>query len=216
MTLWDVYARCYDAIAVLAPYQRMLRDVVDEVPEGAALRVLDAGCGTGNLTRALIENRPEVGEVVAVDRSAAMLSRARRKNPAVTHLPADLDGALGEVSGPFDVILCGNVIYALADPARSIKALKGLLAPGGRLVVTTPKAGADTRRILRDHVNRHGIASLRRIIVPLLFVGLINARLVRTAAYHFLTQEQIKDLMGTDAVRPTYSDQAWLAVFVRS
>jgi SAM-dependent methyltransferase len=212
--LWDFYARCYDAIAGLQPYQQMLHDVIDEVPtRPPPQRVLDAGCGTGNLTRALIESRPDVGQVVAADRSIVMLRRARRKNPGVTHVEADLNGELAELSGSFDLIVCSNVLYALTDPRRSMAVLKGRLTPGGRLVVTTPKAGVDTKKILRQHISVHGFASLRRIIVPLLFVGLINARLVRTAAYHFLTRDQLRELMGTDAVRPTYSDQAWLAVY---
>ena len=207
MTVWDVYARCYDVIGRLEPYRRMLREVIDEVP-AAPGRVLDAGCGTGNLTRALLDARPGTAEVVAVDLSAAMLARARRKNPRATHIRADLTGVTGE----FDVILCGNVLYTLDDPGRAMAVLKKRLAPGGRLIVTTPRAGAGTGRILRDHVRARGWLSLLPALVPLLVVGVINARLLRTAAYHFVTREQLRGLLGDADIRPTYSDQAWLAV----
>ena len=207
MTVWDLYARCYDAIGRLEPYRRLLRDVIAEVPDAPG-RVLDAGCGTGNLTRALLDARPGTGAVVAVDSSPAMLGRARRKNPAVVHVLGDLT----EPAGPFDVILCGNVLYALDDPARSVGVLKKALAPGGRLVVTTPRAGAGTGRILAEHVRARGVASLLPVLLPLLVVGVINARLLRTATYHFLTREQLSGLLGTDDIRPVYADQAWLAV----
>jgi SAM-dependent methyltransferase len=212
-SLWDIYARCYDAIAVLQPYQQMLDDVIAEVPtQPAPCRVLDAGCGTGNVTQTLLIMRPDVGEVVAADRSVAMLRRSRRKNPTVTHVQADLNGQLGELSGSFDLIVCTNVLYTLANPRHSLTMLKSRLAPGGRLVVTTPKARVDTREIVLQHIRARGVGSLRRLILPLMVVALINERIVRTPAYHFLTGDQVRELLGTDAVRLTYSDQVWLGV----
>jgi ubiquinone/menaquinone biosynthesis C-methylase UbiE len=212
-SLWDAYARCYDVIAVFQPYQQMIADVVAEVPrQPSPRRVLDAGCGTGNLAQALLTVRPDVGEVVAADRSVAMLRRSRRKNPTATHLQVDLDGELGELSGSFDVIVCTNVLYTLADPHHSLTMLRRRLTPDGRLVVTTPRARVDTKKIVRQHIELRGAASLRRLVLPLIVVALINARIVRTAAYHFLTRDQVCELLGTDAVRLTYSDQVWLAV----
>ncbi|GIF22071.1 SAM-dependent methyltransferase [Actinoplanes tereljensis] len=207
--LWDLYARCYDVIARLTPYERMVLTLISEVPEGAG-RVLDAGCGTGNLTRALRAREP--GEIVAVDMSPVMLERARRKNPGATHLRVDLDGDLAELPGTFDAIVCGNVLYSLADPARSMALLISRLNPGGRLVVTTPRDGAGTGVILRDHIRSRGVLSLGRIILPLLVVGVINVRLLRDSAHHFLTRDQLRDMLATDDIRLTYSSQAWLAV----
>ncbi|MBB2949155.1 SAM-dependent methyltransferase [Actinoplanes lutulentus] len=211
--LWDVYARCYDVIAGLFPYRKMVLDLMNVVPERPR-RVLDAGCGTGNLTLAVRGKSP--GELVAADLSPVMLERSRRKNPGVTHLPADLDGDLAELPGEFDVILCGNVLYALADPARTVELLKKRLVPGGRLLVTTPKAGAGVLPILREHIRERGIASLWRVIVPLLVVGVINARLLTTPAHHFMTRDQLREVLGTDQIRTTYSGQAWLAVYQES
>lgn len=203
--LWDLYARCYDAIAVLTPYQQMLHDVIDEVPaRPAPQRALDAGCGTGNVTQALTERRPDVSDVVAADRSAAMLSRSQRKNPTATHVWADLNGGLTEISGSFDLIICSNVLYALTDPRRTVAVLKSRLAAGGRLIVTTPKPRADVKEIVRQHIKASGLASLRRIIAPLLFVGLINARILRTSSFHFFTRDEVGSLMGTDNVGQTY------------
>ncbi|WP_433378939.1 class I SAM-dependent methyltransferase [Actinoplanes sp. CA-142083] len=204
--LWDVYARCYDAVARLRPYEKMVLEIAREVPERPG-RVLDAGCGTGNLTRALAAKHPR--EIVAADLSAAMLRRSQRKNPGATYVRADLDGDLAEVSGVFDVIVCGHVLYALADPARTLATLKSRLAPGGRLVLTTPRAGARMGPIVREH----GILALWRFILPLLVVGVINARILRTSSYHFLTRDELSGLLGAAEIRPTYSGQSWLAVY---
>ena len=43
--------------------------------------VVDIGCGTGNLTRVLLERLSEKGRVIAVDLSEEMLAIARKKNP---------------------------------------------------------------------------------------------------------------------------------------
>ncbi|WP_433833167.1 class I SAM-dependent methyltransferase [Actinoplanes sp. CA-015351] len=208
--VWDLYARCYDVIAGLSPYRKMVFDLMDLVPERPR-RVLDAGCGTGNLTLALSSKSP--GEAVAVDLSPVMLEVSRRKNPDVAHLRADLDGDLAELPGEFDVILCGNVIYALADPARTVELLKKRLVPGGLLLVTTPRAGAGVFPILAEHIRERGIVSLWRVILPLLVVGVINARLLTASAHHFLTRDQLREVLGTDRIRTTYSGQAWLAVY---
>src|SRR6185312_8206043 len=75
--------------------------------EGRGLRLLDAGCGTGASTAALLAAAPHA-EIVAVDASGAMLERARAKRwpPSVTfvHTPVEQLAAAG-VHGPFDGIL---------------------------------------------------------------------------------------------------------------
>ncbi|BAL89587.1 putative methyltransferase [Actinoplanes missouriensis 431] len=208
--IWDVYARSYDVVATLTPYRKMVGELMGEVPDGPR-RVLDAGCGTGNLTAAVRARQP--AEIVAVDASEAMLERSRRKNAGVVHLRADLNGDLADVTGEFDVILCGNVLYALADPARTVALLKSRLSPGGRLVVTTPRAGAGMRAILGEHIRDRGIVSLGRVIVPLLAVGVVNARLLHSPAHHFLSRAELSAMLGTERIRTTYSGQAWLAVY---
>jgi hypothetical protein len=91
-------------------------------------------------------------------------------------------------------IVCGNVLYALADPRRSVAVLKSQLSPGGRLVVTTPRAGV---RHQEDHAAAHQSAGHR------LPTGDRRAAAVR-------------GLMGADVVRPTCSHQGWLAVCDRA
>lgn len=56
----------------------MLDEVVAALDLQPGMRVLDAGCGTGDLEARLAERHPGV-EVVALDASTAMLARARRR-----------------------------------------------------------------------------------------------------------------------------------------
>src|SRR5215813_3888856 len=48
---WNAYAQVYDQLLGTIPYQRLLKKTLDRVPAGAA-RLLDTGCGIGNLLNA--------------------------------------------------------------------------------------------------------------------------------------------------------------------
>ena len=56
--LWNLYARCYDRITGLLPYQEMLDEVVAALELKPGMRVLDAGCGTGALAERLAPGIP--------------------------------------------------------------------------------------------------------------------------------------------------------------
>src|ERR671922_69698 len=70
----DWNATSYERVS--APLEAMGRDVLDRLDLRGDERVLDAGCGTGRVTTALLERLPR-GEVVAVDGSPAMVEQAR-------------------------------------------------------------------------------------------------------------------------------------------
>ena len=71
---WD--ATSYERVS--APLEAMGRDVLDRLDLRGDERVLDAGCGTGRVTAALLERLPR-GEVVAVDGSPAMVEAVRER-----------------------------------------------------------------------------------------------------------------------------------------
>src|SRR5687768_15206271 len=72
----DWNATAYQRVS--APLEAMGRDVLDRLELRGDERVLDAGCGTGRVTAALLERLP-AGEVVAVDGSPAMVAETRRR-----------------------------------------------------------------------------------------------------------------------------------------
>src|SRR3954468_17848429 len=63
---------------VSAPLEQWGRDVLDRLELEGDERVLDAGCGTGRVTAALLDKLPR-GELLAVDGSAAMVEEARAR-----------------------------------------------------------------------------------------------------------------------------------------
>ncbi|MEO0759131.1 MAG: class I SAM-dependent methyltransferase [Cyanobacteria bacterium J06648_16] len=105
-----------------------------QLPPTEAVRILDAGCGTGVGTEYLVHLNPEAS-VVGVDLSAGALEVARercRRSGAERvqfhHLSLfDID----QIEGEFDLINCVGVLHHTPDPIRGIQALAAKLAPGG-------------------------------------------------------------------------------------
>jgi trans-aconitate 2-methyltransferase len=108
--------------------------------------VLDAGCGSGRITQALIEQLPR-GRVIAVDESASMINAARKRLKASAGQAA-LDADAGEArlelrvgdlleldcEQPVDAILSTATFHWIADHERLFARLHAALKPGGRLV----------------------------------------------------------------------------------
>jgi trans-aconitate 2-methyltransferase len=108
-----------------------------QVLERLALRgdetVLDAGCGSGRVTQALIERLPE-GSVIAIDASPSMAQAAReRLGPTADVRVLDLLDL--ELELPVDAILSTATFHWIADHERLFARLHAALRPGGQLVV---------------------------------------------------------------------------------
>lgn len=124
----------------------VLGSYLDEVTAWAAEHapahartVVDLGAGTGTGSLALAR-RFGSADVVAVDRSAAMLERVRIAVTAqgltdrVRVVQADLDTAWPELAD-VDVVWAASSVHELADPDPVFRAVHDALAPGGLLVV---------------------------------------------------------------------------------
>ncbi|MGC9505456.1 class I SAM-dependent methyltransferase [Baaleninema sp.] len=107
-------------------------------PESEAVRILDAGCGTGVGTEYLVHLNPEA-RVTGIDLSEGALAVARERcqksgadRVEFHHLSLyEVDGLEGE----FDLINCVGVLHHLPDPIAGIRALASKLAPGGLMHV---------------------------------------------------------------------------------
>jgi ubiquinone/menaquinone biosynthesis C-methylase UbiE len=138
---FDPGAAAYDALVGANPgYHAHLRLSARRMglhDEGRGLRLLDAGCGTGASTAALLAAAPRA-EIIGVDGSAGMLAQAAAKSwPAsvrfVRSHVEDLEAA--GVHGPFDGIFAAYLIRNVADRDAQLVAFRQLLRPGGTLAV---------------------------------------------------------------------------------
>lgn len=105
--------------------------------DGAGLRLLDLGCGTGASTAALLAVAPRA-EIVAVDASAGMLEQARAKewpaNVRFVHARAE-ELAAARVRGPFDGIFAAYLIRNVPSADQVLGSLYSLLKPGAALAI---------------------------------------------------------------------------------
>jgi trans-aconitate 2-methyltransferase len=125
---WD--GTSYDRIS--GTMEALGLDVLDRLTLQGDEVVLDAGCGSGRITQALIERLPR-GRVIAVDESASMIDAARRRlGPDADLRVADLLEL--ELDEPVDAILSTATFHWIADHDRLFARLHAALRTGGRLV----------------------------------------------------------------------------------
>jgi SAM-dependent methyltransferase len=143
----DRYAEDIARVSLAAaPFVRsLLRDIVTEV---RPVRVVDAGCGSGDYTKAVLQSDPAV-EVDGIDLSEEVIVAARRRlddaglgGRARLHA-GDIEDWLRGRQGRFDLVLLLNNVYYF-DPARRpdlYRQIAGCLTGGGEMLVvsmTTP------------------------------------------------------------------------------
>lgn len=104
------------------------------VPRGA--KVLDVGCGTGEMAEQLMRRGYEAW---GLDIAAPMIRRARDRCASDRFEVADLEH-LPFADDTFDAAVCLGVIEYLDTDERALRELWRVLKPGGRVVVSTPSA----------------------------------------------------------------------------
>ncbi len=151
----DVYGRTFemDALALAAIAERLesrgahqfIAAVIDEYMTGLIQSpsdsVLEIGCGTGAIARAIVR-RPEMkGHIMAVDISPELLRMARQL-AADDGLDGRIDFRVGDAhgldlpDGSFDVVVMHTLVSHVAQPATVLAEGRRLLRPGsGRLVI---------------------------------------------------------------------------------
>lgn len=132
---WD--AATYQRISV--PHEEWAEAVLARLPLNGDETVLDAGCGTGRVTRMLVERLPD-GRVIAVDGSAAMVEKVREViRPEDEAFVADL--AELELDQPVDAVVSSAVFHWIHDHDGLFRRMRACLRPGGRLAAQCGGAG---------------------------------------------------------------------------
>ena len=98
-------------------------------------RLLDVGCGTGDLLQRLSQRYPGA-QLSGVDPVPEMLMIARRKLPLEVDLREGWAERLPFESGRFDVVVSCNAFHYIREPLAALREMGRVLAPGGRLVIT--------------------------------------------------------------------------------
>lgn len=123
-----------------------------------AQRLLDAGCGAGEVARQLATEVAPTGEVVALDLSATTVATAasRHDGSAVRYVEGDVS-ALDFHDGAFDGVRCERVLQHLADPDQAVAELVRVTRPGGRICLVD----TDWESMIVDGLPEHLVATLK-------------------------------------------------------
>jgi len=161
---------------------------------GRDKRVLDVGCAAGSLDRVLTRRGCTVVGI-EVDAEAAGLAVAVCERVVVGDLERmDLKAALGD--DRFDVILAGDVIEHLRDPADVLTALRDFLRPGGYLVLSVPNLAHGSVRL-----------ALLRGDLPRSPTGLLDGTHVQ-----FMTRQALLDLLERSGWTTVHLDAVLLGI----
>lgn len=161
---YEAWSATYDVRVnpLLMAEQPAIRAVIETIPRG---RALDAGCGTGRLTRLLADAGHDV---IGVDTSESMLRRAQATTPGASFQRASfLDLPFPDES--FNIVCCGLALTHTSQLASAIAELARVLSRDGRLLISDvhPVAVATgahaffrletgARAVVRNELHWHG------------------------------------------------------------
>ena len=139
---FDLWSYVYDAPWVQRLTYRPLHDaVLAALPETRQPRVLDVGCGTGQLCNRLRHALPGA-PIVGCDFSGGMLRHAAARSPGSARIGwvrSDAQ-ALPFRDGSFDVLVSTEAFHWFPDQQRALAEFYRVLAPEGRLLLALMNA----------------------------------------------------------------------------
>jgi SAM-dependent methyltransferase len=149
--------------------ETLFDDITTELAEhGSGKRVLDIGCGQGELLQWLVERGFEADGIEPSEDAAAI---ARERGLAAR--TATLEELVADSPPPYDAALLVNVLEHVPRPEEMLRAIHGILEPGGFLYIRVPndfnplQAAAQSKLdaepwwvAVPDHVNYFDVESL--------------------------------------------------------
>ena len=155
------------ALQQMATAERYNAWIAETIRPYLGPRILEVGCGIGNMTRYLLR---QAQVVIALDKHPQAVLSVKQQyplSPQLIPMEADIGEAqLVETLRPFhiDTVVCINVLEHIEDDERALSVMHAILGPGGHLVVYVPAGrclyGTLDRAL--GHHRRYEASSLRR------------------------------------------------------
>jgi SAM-dependent methyltransferase len=131
-------------------FEGVRHDIIDDLPSGVALTILDIGCGSG-ATLAQARLRGKAAYTVGIEVEPGAAARAR------TRIDKLLEGDVERMKLPFehcffDVIILSEILEHLVDPWGALERLRPVLKPGGLIYTSSPNVAHITvlKALLRN------------------------------------------------------------------
>jgi SAM-dependent methyltransferase len=168
---WDQYAESAASNPAQSLRRKTIRSMLSLGDQPA--RVLDIGCGQGDLIAELRAAYPAV-ELCGIDYSNAGIQVARRKVPGVTFVRRDLTEPgqpAPELRHWASHAVCSEVLEHVDDPRTLLQNAAAYLAPGCRLVVTVPGGPMSAFDHHIGHRTHFSVEGLQRLLTDSGFAG---------------------------------------------
>lgn len=136
MNIWDFWANKYNKLWVQKYSLRPTRDYILKVMEKELnreekLKVLDLGCGPGELIEELLSQNPNLN-ITGLDFSEGMLSISKERNPLAYHIKMDVS-QLNNLDDSFNIIISTHSFPYYKNPEKVMRDLNNLLQDDGTL-----------------------------------------------------------------------------------
>ncbi|MBD2577178.1 class I SAM-dependent methyltransferase [Oscillatoria sp. FACHB-1406] len=130
----DYLARSKDFYS-LTKYQLVL----NWLPREKELRILNAGCGSGEMNLLLAQNKSWKIDALDIDEAAVSLSKVLKERAGIDNLQV-FHSSIEDFQSPhlYDVIVSNDVLEHIEDDARALEKLHSLLKPNGYLCISVP------------------------------------------------------------------------------
>jgi 2-polyprenyl-3-methyl-5-hydroxy-6-metoxy-1,4-benzoquinol methylase len=125
----------------------MITRIVEALPKSENFRLLDAGCGTGQMTKLL----ERYGEAIGLEIAPEAIEFARKRG--VKNI---VQGSISDppfAAGSFDLVLSLDVIEHVDNDVHILDSLFDVVKPGGHLIVTVP--AFESLWSEHDEINQH-------------------------------------------------------------
>lgn len=207
---WDIYSKFYKAtIYQSLPHLKMFETAVKGLSLTDGLKVLDAGCGAGDVTDYLIKEEKSI-EIYGIDFSEEMLKKARSRfsGIGVNFQRADLSEPLPLNDESFDRLVCVSVLFAVPDIEKTLKEFCRILKNGSIMVLVEPTPQFNYMKILDEHLKEtrklsffKRIQSYLLIIIklPILFIlfimNIFMDHWAKKGLYHYYEEGEMNELL---------------------
>jgi len=204
---WAKYFKVYDILNLLIPYQELLGTICEELEIKPGEKILEAGCGTGNLALKIKERG---GEVIGLDNCQEALDIYLKKDPTAKVVLADLREKLPFPDNYFDKIACNNTLYIIPKEKHleTLKELYRILKLDGKIVIVNPHEKNKIFKIyiagITASLRKNGlITTLRKIIqflpdtIKIFYYNYFIDKEMRCGKYHFLNGKVQKELLNS-------------------